>query len=96
MEAKVTWSFKAQKSLKQVYEFLFEQYGEDYAERYLALVYRSAFELADHPSKGRPIVGIPKTRRWKLTDWHFVVYVISKHGITIRSFLSFKQDNKGF
>jgi plasmid stabilization system protein ParE len=89
MGEKVTWSIESRTILKGVFDYLFENYGEQYAQRYLDGVYRNTDALADHPTKGRP-ADKPGQRRWQLNAHHYVVYEITDDGINIISMLSYR------
>jgi plasmid stabilization system protein ParE len=89
MGEKVIWSIAARAALRNVFDYLLENYGESYAQHYLSSVYRETDALADYPTKGRP-AALPGQRRWQLNNHHYVVYEISDEGIFIVSMLSYK------
>ncbi len=89
MGKQVTWSIGSRAILRNVFDFLLEKYGEAYAQRHLAGIYRITEDLADHPTKGRP-AALPGQRRWQLNSHHYIVYETTDEGIYIVSMLSYK------
>lgn len=96
MDQQVIWSPKAEANLQKLLDYLLDNFGKKFVNKYLDELEEATRKLALHPSKGILTYKKSNVRRLVLNKHHYLLYGIVEGGIEIKNILPYKRNKKGF
>lgn len=96
MDQQVIWSPKAEANLQKLLDYLLDNFGKKYVQKYLDELEETTRKLALHPSKGVLTFKKSNIRRLVLDKHNYLLYSTYEDGIVIKNILPYKRNKKGF
>jgi len=87
-------SYKAEADLEAIYDYSFEKWGLNQAEKYTHDIHEAIVAIAASTNYGRSIDNVKKGYRKAHINRHFIIYKTESHIITVNRILHEKMDVK--